>query len=95
MKETELKPYDDNEKIKVQANNYIERILLGTSFYERHGQSGEPTVFMSMDIMAIIARGSERALIQNASPLGAITVCGYNVKTVMEKNVLSVGFDLL
>lgn len=96
MKEIELKPFDDYEAVKKKADEYIARIMYGVSFFERsnYNRGIKPTVFMSRDILSIIGRGSERALMYNASPR-VLTVCGYNVKTVADTNVLSVGFDLL
>ncbi len=95
MKDIELKPFDDYETVKKKADEYIARILNGVEFLKhRYGFSAKPIVFMSVDIMSIISRGSERALMYNASPR-VLTVCGYNVKTVADTNVLSIGFDLL
>lgn len=94
MKEIEFKPFEDYEAVEKKANEYIERIMLGVTFFERYGHPIKPTVFMSGDILSIIGRGSPRVLMYNISP-PILTVCGYNVKTVADTNVLSVGFDLL
>ena len=99
MKEPELKPFDDYETIKKKADEYIARILYGVHLFERcnYSRGIKPTVFISVDILSIIGRGSERTLLySNVSPTERIlTVCGYNVKTVADTNVLSIGFDLL
>lgn len=97
MEKIKFEPYEDYKTIKKKADEYIQRILFGATFFERRGYHSKPTVFMSGDILSIIARGSERALmLSNASPTERIlTVCGYNVETVQNTNVLSIGFDLL
>ena len=92
MKETELKPYDDYEKIKKQADQYIEHIFLGTAFYEHHGQTTKPTIFMSNDILAVLVRGSERAVCVNHQ---FQTVCGCKVEIVPGTEKLYIGFNLL
>jgi hypothetical protein len=102
MKETELKlePYDDYETCKKKAHEYLARLLYGISLFERCGHSIKPTVFISNDVLHTIYRGSERALIiyerMPGDTIPVLTICGCNVKTVVgEKNVLSVGFNLL
>ena len=92
MKETELKPYSDYEKIRKQADQYIEMILIGASRFERHGQNITPTVFMSNDVFAILASASDRALYVNRE---YYTICGYKVEAVMGTNKLYIGCDLL
>ncbi len=97
MEKIKIEPYEDFEAIRRKAEDYIQRILLGASFYKRHGINPEPIVFMSGDIMNVIARGFERALVcGKETPTNLLfTVCGYRVKMVADTNVLSVGFDLL
>lgn len=94
MEEIKLKPFYDYEAVEKKAREYIERIMIGVTFFEHYGHSIKPTVFMSGDILSIIGQGSPRELSYNISPR-IVTVCGYNVKIVADENVLSVGFDLL
>lgn len=97
MEKIKIEPYEDYEAIKKKADEYIALILYGASFFERYRCAIKPTVFMSGDIMNVIARGSERALVcDKETPTKlSFTVCGYRVKTVGDTNVLSIGFDLL
>lgn len=100
MEEIKLEPYDDYETCKKKADEYIARLLCGISFFERYGHSIKPTVFISNDVLEIIYRGSDRALmLYNRTPgdkIPVLTICGCNVETVVgRKNVLSVGFNLL
>ena len=98
MNDIKLEPFDDYETIKKKADEYIHRILFGADLLkQRFGHTIKLTVCISLDILSIIGSGSERALMySNKSPTERVlTVCGYNVKTVADKNVLSIGFDLL
>ena len=97
MEKIKIEPYEDFDAISRKAEDYIQRILLGASFFEQHGRNLKPIVFMSEDIMNAIARGYERALGRNKETPTKLsfTVCGYRVKTVEGTNVLSIGFDLL
>ena len=93
MKDPELKPYDDYESVRHQANQYIDRIILNTLFLERKGVTLKPTVFMSLDIMDIIAKGSDMILRNKQSDL--LYICGCEVKEVQGTNVLHIGYSLL
>ena len=97
MEKIKIEPYEDFEEIRRKGEDYIQRILLGASFFEQHGRNLKPIVFMSEDIMNAIARGYERAVGRNKETPTKLsfTVCGYRVKTVAGTNVLSIGFDLL
>ena len=97
MEKIKFEPYEEFDAIEIKANDYIQRILLGASFFEYYGRNPKPIVFMSPDILNAIARGNERALVYNKeTPTKfSITVCGYKVKTVIDPNVLAIGFDLL
>ena len=93
MKDPELKPYDDRESIKHKANQYIDRILLNMRFLEHKGITLRPTVFISLDIMDIIAKGSD--MIFRHKPSELLYICGCEVKQVPGTNVLHIGYSLL
>lgn len=102
-KQTEFNPYDvkplesylDNyEKIKNQAEQYIYKILLGAQFFEFHGQTTKPTVFMSMDIMAVIAKGANTEIYHHKYN-EPYSILGYPLKITTGTNELYIGFNLL
>lgn len=92
MKETNLKPYDDYEAVKEKSDRIIGTILQGASYFEYYVRI-KPTVFMSHDVLAIVARGSRDAITsyKYGEPL---TVCGYALKMALGENVLYFGYEL-
>ena len=90
MKETELKPNGDCE---YQVDKIIERILLGASRFQMHGEIEKPTVFMSSDMITDLKNHLECWRPADFDH-GIETVCGYNVKLAVGKNVLYMGFEL-
>lgn len=88
-----VEPYDDFEKVKHQADEYIYRILFGKQFFERYNYGVRPTVFMSMDIVDTIARATE--IIKCCRPGDAYEIAGCPLKITTGKNELYIGFDLL
>lgn len=83
MNETELRN---------QANQYIQQIIIGVSFFERSGKLTTPTVFMSIDVFDVLQAGTERALYVNQE---FQTVCGCKVELVSGTGKLYIGFNLL
>ena len=92
MKDIKLKPYDDYEEIKKQADQYIERILFGAAMFENYGMGARMVVFMSCDVLSVLARGSDRAIYVNREYQ---TVCGHRVEMVMGTGKLYLGLDLI
>ena len=97
MKKTELKPwdvkpYDDSEEIKKQAEKFIECILICANYFE-HSVRIRPTVFMSHDMLSTITKGKNEAVTchKYGEPL---KVCGYDLKLVLDKNVLYLGYNI-
>ena len=90
MNETELKPIE--EKVKEQANQYIHRILLEISRFQRHGSIEKPTIVMSRDVFNVLQAGLERALYVNTE---FQTICGCKVDIVSGAQKLYVGLNLL
>lgn len=94
MKETELKlePYDDYEVAKERADRILDTILQGVSYFEYYVRI-KPTVFMSHDVLAIVARYRNEAITsyKYGEPL---TVCGYELKLALGKNMLYLGYQL-
>lgn len=90
MKETELKPIED--KLKEQANHYIDHIFVELSRFQRHGSINKPTIIMSGDVFDVLQAGSERALYVNYE---FQTICGCNVDIVSGTQKLYVGLNLL
>ena len=87
-----LEPYNDFEEILKKTNEYINRILYGANLLEQRGI--KPVVFMSLDVISVISRGSESALFMGriTHSIRMLTVCGYEVKTTYGENELYVGF---
>lgn len=94
MKETDLKlePYDDYKEVKEKADRILDTILQGASYFEHYVQI-KPTVFMSYDVLAIVARTRNEAITsyKYGEP---ITVCGYDLKLVLGKDMLYLGYQL-
>lgn len=97
-KQTEFNPYnvepcDDFEKVEHQANEYIYRILFGKQFFERYNHGVRPTVFMSMDILHIIARATKD--IYSCRQGDAYEIAGCPLKITTGREELYIGIDLL
>lgn len=87
--------YKNKEQEQEQALRYIERIHRGVALWGQwHGTSRKPIVIMSEDVMAIIAMGSRELMCYKYSPSDIIRVCGYDVKLVLGKEELYIGFDI-
>ncbi|MBO5969378.1 MAG: hypothetical protein J6S14_12860 [Clostridia bacterium] len=81
------------ELIKKKADQIMDRIALGLVSFERHGDRTKPLVFMSKDIMDILALSENILLCKDQSR--ELRFFGCKVKMVVGENVLSVGYDLL
>lgn len=92
MKEIELKPCGDIEKLKEQANHYIDRIFVGSSGFQRHEQITQPIVFMSRDVFNVLMAGTETALCVSRK---FCTICGCKVEIINGTEKLYIGYDLL
>ena len=94
MKETELKfePYDDNKVVKERAERILDTILQGASYFEHYVRI-KPTVFMSHDVLAIVVKARNDAITsyKYGEP---ITVCGYDLKLTLGKDMLYLGYQL-
>lgn len=90
MKDTELKPIKD--KVKEQANRYIDHIFVEVARFQRHGSINNPTIIMSKDVFNVLQAGSERALYVNYE---FQTICGCKVDIVPGTQKLYVGLNLL
>ena len=94
MKETELKPWDSDEHklVKERADRIIDTILQGASYFEHYVRI-KPTVFMSHDVLGIVTRGRIDAITSHkyGEPL---TVCGYDLKLALGKDVFYLGYQL-
>ena len=91
--ETDVKQYDDREKHKRQAGEYIDRILYGVEYFQRLYPRLTPIIFISNDIISTIAKGTDRALYYHDSKL--TTICGYEFKTAVGENILCIGYNLI
>ena len=86
--------YRNKEQEQEQALRYIERIHYGVALWGRwHGTSRKPIIFMSEDVMAIIAMASNELVCYKYRPSDIIRVCGYDVKLVLGKEELYIGFE--
>lgn len=92
MKETELKTCDDIEKVKEQANHYIDRIFVEIARFHNHDPFNKLTIIMSKDVFNVLQAGSERALYVNTE---FQTICGCKVDIVSGTQKLYVGRNLL
>lgn len=91
-KETELKPCNDAEEIKKQANRYITHIFIEMGRFQTHNSFQQPTVIMSRDVFDILQAGTERALYVNTK---FQTIFGCKVDIVSGTQKLYVGLNLL
>lgn len=95
--ELKIEPFDDYETVKKKADEYIIRIKYGVDLLKRLNHNINPTVFISPDILSVIAEGAREVRLPSyETPAKQImTVCGCKLKTVADKNVLAVGLDLV
>lgn len=87
-----LKPYDDYKIEQKKAEAFIEHIL-GAACYFEHSIKIRPTVFMSCDILAIISKGMNNAIISHKyrEPM---KICGYDLELVDGEHKLYLGYQL-
>lgn len=85
-------PYEDYKTIQKKAEGFIERILGGAYYFECHMKI-KPTIFMSKDVLAIIAQGARDAII-NYNDKESMIICGYNLELVLGQNKLYLGYQL-
>ena len=90
MKEAELNLTDD--KVKEQANHYIDRIFVELSRFQRHGAIEMPTIIMSMDVFDVLQAGKKSGLNINCV---FQTICGCKVDIISGTKKLYVGLNLL
>ena len=84
-------PTEKLEKIKEQANQYINRILIEANRFQTYNSPQEPTVIMSRDVFDILRAGTERALCVSHE---VHTICGLKVDVVSGTQKLYVGLNL-
>ena len=87
-----LKPYDDYKIAQKKAESFIEHIL-GAACYFEHNIKIRPTVFMSCDVLAIIAK-STRDAITSYRYREPMMICGYDLELVDGENKLYLGYRL-
>lgn len=90
MEETELKPIE--EKVKEQANRYIQYILFELNRFQRHGEIENPNILMSRDVFNVLQARSGRDLYVNYE---FQTIFGCKVDVVPGTQKLYVGCNLL
>lgn len=91
MKVEKYNPYEDYE-VKYRADKYIMCILNSADFFERRLRT-KPTIFMSNDVLDIIAHCHRESVISRPRE-ETLTVCGYDLKMVYGKNVLYLGYSI-
>lgn len=80
------------ERVKKQANHYIDRIFVEIARFASHNSTNKPTIIMSRDVFDVLQAGSERALYINTE---FQTICGCKVDIVSGTQKLYVGLNLL
>lgn len=80
------------ERVKKQANHYIDRILVEIAHFASHNSTNKPTIIMSRDVFNILQAGSERLLYVNYE---YHTICGCKVDVISGTKKLYVGLNLL
>lgn len=85
----------EKKEIENRAAEYIHRIFYGVEAYRRIFPHKEPTVFMSLNILACLnTLHRNRWEAPMYTPNGIITVCGCKVKQLIESDLLYVGYEI-
>ncbi len=90
--EIELKPYDDRRECERIANRIVDTIMHSAPYFEYHVRV-KPTVFMSHDLFAIVARGARDAIVVQESGRKH-TICGYELEFAFGNNMFYFGYEL-
>ena len=90
--EIELKPYDDRQECERIANRIVDTIMHSAPYFEYHVRL-KPTVFMSRDLFAIVARGARDAIVAQESGRKH-TICGYELEFAFGNNMFYFGYEL-
>jgi hypothetical protein len=93
-----IERYEDTkeycEKVRKKADQIIERIMVQAYWFENRVPYGvKPVVFISSDLLAVLAAVSTEAL--RCVPYPKVgTICGYEIKTITGTDELYIGFKI-
>ena len=91
MRKIEFKPLEDN---RLQSEKIIAYILKGADYFE-YRLRVKPTVFISNDVLAVIAKYNRDTIVFSFDKFGLpTTICGYDLKVTFGENVLYLGVEL-
>jgi hypothetical protein len=93
MEEFDIKMIDNSIQLYREVDMLIQNILASADYFE-YKNNIKPTVFMSMDIRALVLQYYRDALSIYAVTGKPDTICGYDVQYIQGKGLLYLGYKI-